>query len=283
MSEGDTIIVDFGINDAISSSNAISVDAMKEYMTTIFNAAKDKKVTPILVSPLWNSKYQHRTYFTYDKANNTNAMYEFAESAGVAYIDLNKYSQLYKDKAIEETGDADWVKHNYHVSDSLHQTQHTALLLASFIAAGMKDMGYETTDYSYTYTDAASLTDDYIRDADSENKRVYSVAAAKEFMKNSTIVKPSSEEPDGMTVNGTNVTVRLADKESAVLIRTSYDGNGRLASAKTYELSFENGKATIEIPELADGDELYVWDSLDNMEPLMNKLTVRGSRTGKLP
>ena len=55
-------------------------------------------------------------------------------------------------RCYEETGDADWVKHNYHVSDSLHQTQHTALLLASFIAAGMKELGYETTGFSYTYT-----------------------------------------------------------------------------------------------------------------------------------
>ena len=283
MSEGDTILVDFGINDAISSSNKISVDDMKAYMTDIFNAAKAKNVTPILVSPLWNSKYQHRTYFTYDKANNTNAMYDFAQSAGVACIDLNKYSQLYKDKAIEETGDVDWVKNNYHVYDNLHQTQHTALLLASFIAAGMKEIGYETSDFEYTYTDAASLTDDYIRAADSENQRIYSVAAAEEFMKNGTIVKPSQAVPDGITVNGSTVTVTLADKESAMLIRATFDDNGRFVSAKTYELTFENGKAEVEIPELTEGDELYVWDSLDNMEPLMNKWTVKNGTDTPVP
>ena len=283
MSEGDTIIVDFGINDSISSSNKMTIDEMKEQMTAIFDAAKAKNVTPILVSPLWNSKYQHRTYFAYDKANNTNAMYDFAKSAGVQYIDLNKYSQLYKDKAIEETGDSDWAAHNYHVSDSLHQTQHSALLNASFIAAGMKEMGYETTDFSYTYTDAASLTDDYVRAEDSENKRIYSVTAAEEFMKSGTIMKPAAEpttqptaepEKDGITVSGSKVTVRVKDKERAVLIKAHYDDMNRLDSAKAYELTFTDDEAALEITDLADGDELYVWDSLDDMIPLVNKLTV---------
>lgn len=78
MQSGDTILIDFGINDAISSSNKISVDEMKQYMKTIIDAAKAKGVTPIIISPVYNSKYQHRSYFTYDTSSETNTMYDFA-------------------------------------------------------------------------------------------------------------------------------------------------------------------------------------------------------------
>ncbi|MGN0162193.1 MAG: sialate O-acetylesterase, partial [Candidatus Ornithomonoglobus sp.] len=182
MREGDTILIDFGINDSVSSSNAISVDDMKMHMKNICDAAKSKGVTPIIISPVYNAKYQHRTYFTYSADTGTNAMYAFAEEIGVDCIDLNKYMQLYANKAITDTGDESWITNNYHVADNLHLTQHSALLAASFIAAGMSEMGYETTDYSYTYKDISSIEDGYVRGTQTGAERVYSVAEAKKFM-----------------------------------------------------------------------------------------------------
>ncbi|MBQ3463158.1 MAG: hypothetical protein IJH36_08625, partial [Clostridia bacterium] len=271
MEEGDTIIVDFGINDSVSSSNKMTIDEMKEQMTAIFTAAKAKNVKPILVSPLWNSKYQHKTYFTYDKENDTNAMYEFAQSAGVDCIDLNKWSQLYKDKAIEETGDSAWVTNNYHVCDNLHQTQHSALLNASFIAAGMKGLGYETTGYSYTYTDIAELTDDYVRKTDSENKRVYSVAAAEQFMKNGTIMKPQSATDMAVIAVSPDKTVTITGADGGVLIRVKRE-NGALKSMSVYDnLTFTNSAATLTIQDLENGDELMLWSSFQEMKPLAIK------------
>ncbi|MCH5210067.1 MAG: hypothetical protein J1F01_03785 [Oscillospiraceae bacterium] len=190
MQSGDTILIDFGINEVASSSNKLTKEQMQEHMKLIIDAAKENGVTPILVSPVYNGKYQHRSYFTYDAATQTNAMYAFAEETGIDYIDLNKWTQLYVNKAIEETGDASWRTNNYQVSDDLHLTQHSALLAASFIAAAMEEMGYETSDYSYTYSDISAVLEGNLRGEKNDNQRVYGTAAAKTFVSDGTIVKP---------------------------------------------------------------------------------------------
>lgn len=213
MQKGDTIIIDFGINEVASSSNGISADEMKQYMREIANAAKEKGVTPILISPVYNRKYQHKSYFTYSIASKENAMYEFAESLGIECIDLNKYTQLYANEAISVTGDENWIANNYHVNDNLHLTQHSALLAASFIAAKMGDMGYETTDFAYTYKDIAAVnTEDYTRGEDSATERIYSVAEAKKFILANTEAEPISVrewkfETDQTSSTGDNIPV----------------------------------------------------------------------------
>lgn len=76
----DVLIIDFGINDSVSSSNKITIDEMKQYMSEMAAMAKEKGAVPILVSPVYNSKYQHKTYFTYSTSTKINAITEFAES-----------------------------------------------------------------------------------------------------------------------------------------------------------------------------------------------------------
>ena len=56
------MIIDFGINDSISSLNKIAIDEMKQYMSEMAAMAKEKGAVPVLVSPVYNSKYQHKTY-----------------------------------------------------------------------------------------------------------------------------------------------------------------------------------------------------------------------------
>ncbi|MGN0149270.1 MAG: sialate O-acetylesterase [Clostridia bacterium] len=182
MQKGDTILIDFGINDAISSSNKVDVDTAKANIKAIVEAAKAAEVTPILISPVYNSKYQHRTYFTYNKASDSNILSDFAKELEVGFIDLNKYTMLYTDEAKAQTGDENWITNNYHVGDNLHMTQHSALLDASFICAEMKKMGYETTDYSYTYKDISSIGENSTRGTESGVTRVYSIAEAEKFI-----------------------------------------------------------------------------------------------------
>ncbi|MDO5398119.1 MAG: sialate O-acetylesterase [bacterium] len=182
MQKGDTILIDFGINDAISSSNKVDDDTAKANIKAIVDAAKAAEAVPILISPVYNRKYQNKTYFTYNKASDSNALADFAKELEVGFIDLNKYTMLYTEQAIEETDDENWIMNNYHVGDNLHMTQHSALLDASFICAEMKKMGYETTDYSYTYKDISSISDGFIRGEESGITRVYSVAEAKKFI-----------------------------------------------------------------------------------------------------
>ena len=85
----DVLIIDFGINDSVSSSNKITVDEMEQYMSEMAAMAKEKGAVPVLVSPVYNSKYQHKTYFTYSTSTKINDITEFAESIGVECIDLN--------------------------------------------------------------------------------------------------------------------------------------------------------------------------------------------------
>ncbi len=291
MQPGDTILVDFGINDAVSSSNKMSIDEMKSQMELIFNAAKAKGVTPILISPVYNGKYQHRTYFTYDAAADTNGMYEFAEKNGVACIDLNKYTQLYVNKAVEDTGDADWRTNNYHVGDNLHLTQHSAVLAASFIAAGMKVLGYETSDNEFVYSDISSVSEGNIRGEETGIKRVYSAAAAEAFMRDGTVTVPGGDTPATtapatdapvaypaeMTYDGTEVRMTAKDNsvKSAVLAAAEYDG-GALKSLKVYDVNFGNGEAKQEaaVPE---GTVFYLWNSLSGMQPMAESLEYTGA------
>ncbi len=182
MQKGDTILIDFGINDAISSSNKVDVDTAKANIKAIVDAAKAAETTPILISPVYNSKYQHRTYFTYNKASDSNILSDFAKELEAEFIDLNKYTMLYTDEAIAQTGDENWITNNYHVGDNLHMTQHSALLDASFICAQMKKMGYETTDFAYTYKDISSIGDNFTRGTESGVTRVYSIAEAEKFI-----------------------------------------------------------------------------------------------------
>lgn len=203
----DVLIIDFGINDSVSSSNKINVDEMKQYMSEMAAMAKEKGAAPVLVSPVYNSKYQHKTYFTYSTSTKTNDITEFAKSIGVECIDLNKYTQLYVNQAKTDTNDTNWAVNNYQVGDNLHLTQHSALLASSFIAAGLKNMGYETTDFSYTYKDLSNLSTDtdskIIRGEESGVTRVYSVAEAEKFIKANTESLPITEKKWDFTENTT--------------------------------------------------------------------------------
>ncbi|MGM9935817.1 MAG: hypothetical protein ACI38A_00550, partial [Candidatus Ornithomonoglobus sp.] len=290
MEQGDTFLVDFGINDAVSSSNAVSVEVMKERMKVMFDAAAEKGVQSVLVSPLWNSKYQHRTYFTYSADNASNDMYEFAKECGIPCIDLNKGTMLYKDAAVEATGDSSWAANNYHVGDMLHQTQHSALFCAAIIAGGMKQLGYITTDYSYTYKDLAALDseDATKRGTESGITREYSIAALADYITvegaDIKVTEPTAPPvSEGISVIGSTVSVALADSDSAVLIRASHDTDGRLTGMKAYDLIFTDGRAVQEIPELAENDELFVWDSLSGMKPLLDKKKVTAGTATAAP
>ena len=236
MQPGDTILIDFGINDAVSGSNKMTIDEMKAQMKLMIDAAKAKGVTPILISPVYNGKYQHRTYFTYDASTDTNGMYEFAEENGIKCIDLNKYTQLYVNKAIDATGDENWRANNYHVADNLHLTQHSAVLAASFIAAGMAEMGYETSDYELIYEDIASVEEGNVRGDVTGAKRIYSADAAALFMKDGTVSVPS-EDP-GVTPTIPCVSPPATedpdfDNMSAVM---SYNGTEVIMTAKDEQL-----------------------------------------------
>lgn len=273
--KGDTILVDFGINDSISSSNKITIDEMKQYMKTISDAAKEKDAKMILISPVYNGKYQHRTYFTYDASSDTNAINDFANEISVDCIDLNKWTQLYVNKATTDTGDADWRTHNYHVGDNLHLTQHSAVLAASFIAAGMSELGYETSNYSYTYKDISEvIADGNTRGAESGVSRVYSVDSAKAFMKDGTVIQPAEK-----------ITIKYNDKTGAVtvvggdgtvtggtLIKAVYEGEV-MKSVEVQNIDFSKGaKVTAE-----KGMKLYLWNSVNTMRPLSEAYVYTGA------
>lgn len=273
MQKGDTILVDFGINDAISSSNKLELNEMKEYMKAISEEAKAKGVTPILVSPIYNGKYQHKTYFTY--STDTNNMYAFAEEIGVDCIDLNKWTQLYVNDAITQTGDDEWRTHNYHVDDNLHLTQHSALLAASFIAAGMSELGYEISDYAYTYKDISEVCDGNVRGSETGTVREYGALKAREFMGLGDIPTPTPESMltikyDDETGNVTVDTVGSVN--NGILVKAVYDGTV-MKSAEMYDMDFSEGVRIM----AEKGMKLYLWDSMDTMKPLAEAYVYTGA------
>lgn len=276
MQKGDTILVDFGINDSISSSNKITIDEMKQYMKTISDAAKEKDAKMILISPVYNGKYQHRTYFTYSADTNSNAITDFAKEIGVDCIDLNKWTQLYVNKAIADTGDADWRTHNYHVGDNLHLTQHSAVLAASFIAAGMSELGYETSSYAYTYKDISEvIADGNTRGTETGVTREYSIAKAREFMGLGDITTPTPESK--LTIKYDDKTGKVtvdgnSSVNSGTLIKAVYDGEV-MKSVEVQNIDFSKGaQVTAE-----KGMKLYLWDSLDTMKPLSEAYIYTGA------
>lgn len=182
MKKGDTILIDFGINDSVSISNKVDIETAKNNIKDIVDKAKTAGAEAILISPVYNSKYQHKTYFTYNRASDSNVLSDFAQEIGVGFIDLNKYTMLYTEEAISQTGDENWIANNYHVGDNLHMTQYSALLDASIICAEMKKMGYQTTDFSYTYKDILNIGENFTRGEESGYERVYSVAEAEKFI-----------------------------------------------------------------------------------------------------
>lgn len=284
MQSGDTILIDFGINEVASSSNRLTIDEMKTQMKTIIDAAKAKNVTPILVSPVYNGKYQGKAYFTYNSSTKTNSMYAFAEENGIECIDLNKWTQLYANQAVAETGDTNWIANNYHVSDNLHLTQYSAVLAASFIAAEMSDMGYDTNDFEDVYEDISAVETGNVRGSATGEKRIYSVEAAKTFINDGLILKPSNttptEEPtrepisEKVRVNYEAEKKQLAlttddtQLNSAVVMETAYNGDGTMDTVKIHPVTFNNKSATVADIEITENEKVFVWDSIQSMKPL---------------
>lgn len=271
LEKDDTVIMCFGINDAVNSTHSVSVAVMKEQMRRVYDAVTAAGAKLIIVSPVYNTKYQSKTYFTYNPTSDANAGADFAAELGVPFIDMNKFTQLYVNRAAEETGDTSWVYNNYHVGDKLHLTQHGALLAASFIAGGMDALGYETTDFSYTYNDIASVdTTSYTKGDATGVTREYSVASAKKFMGLDT-----PDTKDWLTVDKEgNVTVNLSSApKTAVLVKASYT-NGALSVLKSYSLEFKDNTASTKTDAPQNNDKFFVWDSLDTMIPLLNATTI---------
>lgn len=183
MKKGDSIIIDFGINDGHKN---VGEDVAKEYIKKIADTAKAAQAQPILVSPVYNMDYQNKSYFTYNPETGKNSLEDFAKELGVPFIDLNRYTQEYIEQAKTQTGDEKWTENNYHVNDTLHLTQHSALLAADFIAAGMKKIGYETTDFAYIYKDISGTVTDKegntVRGTETGAIREYSIAAVENMV-----------------------------------------------------------------------------------------------------
>lgn len=269
---GDVMLIDFGINDAVSSSNKITLDEMKVYMSKMINALKSKNAYPVLISPVYNNKYQAKSYFTY--SNQTNDMYEFAYENEIPCIDLNKGTQMYVNQAVEETGDDNWIANNYHVNDNLHLTQHSALMVAAIIAGGLSEIGIKTNDYSYTYKDVANISDSQ-RGEETGVNRIYSVDELKNYVTVSGITAPipapsqnpqESNMPAFMSYDGKVITIKSKDDnlKTAILAEVLYQEDKTLEYVKIHDIQFQNNSASLEL-ESQIGTVFYLWNSISDM------------------
>lgn len=257
---GDTILINFGMNDVKKSD----IDTAKKNMEKIIDTAKTAGAQAVLISPICS--VSRVPMFNYDTVTGINEMESFAKEQKVPFIDLNKYLQEYIDEAKKASGDADWAVSNYHVPDNLHLTQYSALLAADIIAAGLKKLGYEMTDFSYKYTDISG----------NKGNRTYSISEFESIVNpyNPSAEPETTEAPAQTTApNKTPGPILYSEDFESYTAGNNAGWKSSYGPVEVYEdaekgkylrkASNENGKARsayIELPEKIDKNFVFEAD-----------------------
>ncbi len=130
----------------------------------------------------------------------------------------------------------------------------------------MSELGYETSDYEYTYNDIASVSEGSIRGEETGISRIYSVEEAKKLMGIETA--PAYPVTVSYDEKAAVLTLNAADEtKSADVMVISYNDDQTMKNAVLYPVEFENQKAAIEGVTLYSGDRVLVWDSIGTMVP----------------
>ena len=102
-------------------------------------------------------------------------------------------------------------------------------------------------------------------------------------MADGTIMKPQSATDMAAIAVSPDKTVTITGADDGVLIRVKRE-NGALKSMNVYkDLTFTNSAATLTIQDLKNGDELMLWNSLEEMKLLAIKKTTEGVSEADIP
>lgn len=83
-----------------------------------------------------------------------------------------------------------------------------------------------------------------------------------------------SPSPDTFSINGNTITVTLPNVSNAVLIKVTFDENGRIAKLTSTTLTFENDSASATLDKIENGDKIMILDSLSYIKPLTDAVTI---------
>lgn len=232
--EGDYLIIESGYNDMKHNS----ADVTRGSVERIVNAAKERGIVPVVVSPNASMQQDDTADDYVESVRYTDAMKTAAENTGAIYIDLSgeSYRFFREHYGDDRTAAAD----TYYFPgepDLLHHNYLGAMNCARIVAQGLYDSGAEfiNTEYDYTYTDAL----------DNEISLKVDTGAHE---------KPT--EP---------VETEQPDMRKCIKIIAEYEPDGTLK-----DLSTESISVTDIVPEENTADrKVFYWKSFESMEPVL--------------
>ena len=269
---GDYLIIESGYNDT-KYNNA---DTTRESVERMINAAKDKGIIPVIVSP--NASMQEcdgTAEFlpcTDDYTPNVHfaeAMQQAAANTNSLYVNLSKgsydfYNENYGD-------DKETIKNNYYFPnepDILHHNYLGAMNCARIVAQGMYDGGIKdfiNKDYKFEFEDTVGKTITYKINTNNDNP-----SPSPSNSPSPTPAAPAQTESITGNVSVNQGTYHInadAGKLKGKLIAAAYN-KGALQCIQMSDYNEDTITIDIEPKTDIDNIKLMLWSSIEEMIPM---------------
>ena len=153
--EGDYFLIQFGHNDQSNNAElATDIDAYQTYLKQYISGAKNKKATPVLISPIERRRFDKNGKAIATLADRAQAMKELAEAEGIPYVDIEEvtlkwwnYLGVEKTKEIFLHLDAGaYPNYPLGIADDTHLCENGAKLVAQLVASKLGDCDIAIAD-----------------------------------------------------------------------------------------------------------------------------------------
>lgn len=151
--EGDFLFIQFGHNDEKKNDPTRYTEPFSSYIENLeiyINVAKEHGATPVLITPLERRCFKDETHLGIgEHSDYVAAMKQTAEKCNVALVDLYSMSRVELKKA-GEVESRKWymyfpagvyAAHMEALADNTHLRHEGAVLFASLIARGLRELG----------------------------------------------------------------------------------------------------------------------------------------------
>lgn len=293
---GDYFIIECGYNDTKHND----ADTTRESVERMVNAAKNKGMIPIVVSP--NASMQEcdgtaeylpcKNDYT-PNVHFAQAMQQAAENTNSIYVNLSKESYDFYNENYGD--DKETIKNNYYFPnepDILHHNYLGAMNCARIVAQGMYDNGireFINTDYKFEFEDSKGNNITYMIDTNDTKPSPSPVVSASAIPSVSPTVSASPIPSPNETPNNTQIigTVSVDDgiykinvdagNLSGKLIAAAYkDGILKCMNISDYDKS--KVIINMEPKNEVDNIKLMLWDDIETMNPLCESVEIPKSK-----
>ena len=153
ITEGDYLFIQFGHNDEKISDPNRYTDPDTDFRINLekfVNVARNKKATPVIITPLTRCMFRQKAEFTHDRW--ANAARETAKCLGVALIDLTAMSEALVDEMGAENAKTSlymnipagvYPAFPNGLADGTHLQPLGAMTFAGLVAKGLYELGGE--------------------------------------------------------------------------------------------------------------------------------------------